>query len=372
MPYPPVELKGFEIGGPMGNEKKRFLAWYRSVYGLSSQLSFSLAYPIAADWKGNPAYKYWVKTGRPIGKTPVTTTGAAVGAAPAETVTPTKEEGETRVTTINGVLGLAKYDEKGKLIDFEPFPASVLPGAGAAAGWRPGELELQQAQLGLSKEEFNWRKQQAQLDIARSYEDWRRRLLSELTGPEDWITFLMVQQTPEKYPWTPPPETAFYAESIQQVETALAKLERQVREDPRELPEILPELQRIVSIEKELQSWKEAQTQAQAQVSAWPGQPTPESIMAGVKGTPPTPKWLPEFVPTLQAGKPITKENVPTPSGQQLTRLEPSKAKALGGFAEWTGRRPWQDILAHAEIMQPRTPAGAGGRRWSPVSQQRV
>jgi len=111
---------------------------------------------------------------------------------------------------------------------------------------------------------------------------------------------------------------------------------------------------------------------------------------------PPTPGWLPEFVPGTTAGEPIggrsgsgvvanpgwwqtnrpellregrTLPFVPTPSGQQLTKMTPSQAQWLSGAIDWFGGRPWKDILAEAEIMQPQTPRGAGQRQWRPSRQ---
>ena len=108
---------------------------------------------------------------------------------------------------------------------------------------------------------------------------------------------------------------------------------------------------------------------------------------------PPAPSWLPEFVPGTTAGEPIggwqfpygrrpweteeltptgtgTMPFVPTPSGQQLTRMKPSQVAWLQGAIGHYGGRSWGDILAEAEVMQPQTPRGAGQRRWRPPTQR--
>ncbi len=95
------------------------------------------------------------------------------------------------------------------------------------------------------------------------------------------------------------------------------------------------------------------------------------------------PGWLPEFVPGTEAGKPVgwgqAFQNgeiqaggmpfVPTPSGQQLTKLSPSQVRWLSGAINVYGGRSWEDILSEAESMQPVTPRGAGQRRWNPSRQ---
>tara|TARA_Y100000310_G_scaffold144390_1_gene143633 strand:+ start:6835 stop:8061 length:1227 start_codon:yes stop_codon:yes gene_type:complete len=237
----------------------------------------------------------------------------------------------------------------------------------AGQRWARGSAAdiLAQQQFGLQREEFEWQKQQAQQKIAQSYEDWRRRLLGELTGPEDWITRWQVEQTPEKYPWEPAPRTEF--PEIDLLETAIA----QKISSAGGRPEDLDELEHLISMERQLEGWKQEEIESQKIAAAWPEQPTIGQIAAGAKTkAPPAPAWFPEYAPGQVAGRAITKESIPTPSGQQLTRLPPSQAAGLGGYVEWAGGRPWQDILAHAEIMQPEMPRGAGQTRWRPVTQR--
>jgi len=75
------------------------------------------------------------------------------------------------------------------------------------------------------------------------------------------------------------------------------------------------------------------------------------------------------YVPGLEVGKEITKQRVPTPSGQQITAMSPSMAGRIGSYADWTkqmgGGRDWKDILAEASLMQPKTPFGRTS--WSPA-----
>ena len=72
--------------------------------------------------------------------------------------------------------------------------------------------------------------------------------------------------------------------------------------------------------------------------------------------TPPTPKWLPQFVPGLAAGQPIQQLPVITPSGQQWARTPWSQRRGLAGFADCTGGRPLLDIQNQMEMMQGATP----------------
>ncbi|KKN25864.1 hypothetical protein LCGC14_0880510 [marine sediment metagenome] len=78
---------------------------------------------------------------------------------------------------------------------------------------------------------------------------------------------------------------------------------------------------------------------------------------------PPTPGWLPQFAPWLTEGEPITRGEMPTPSGQLLGRTPPSELAGLRGFTRWGGAgRSFEDIMAQAQAMLPQAPFGGRGR----------
>lgn len=84
---------------------------------------------------------------------------------------------------------------------------------------------------------------------------------------------------------------------------------------------------------------------------------------------PVAPKTLAEFVPGLVAGQTITKEPVTTPSGQQWMATPWSQREQLRGYTEWSGGRPYQDILDQMRMMLPEAPTGAFRKRWSTTKQ---
>jgi len=87
--------------------------------------------------------------------------------------------------------------------------------------------------------------------------------------------------------------------------------------------------------------------------------------------TPPTPAWLPQFAPWLAEGQPISRGQMPTPSGQLWGRTTPSVKAGLKGFTKWKGAgRSLEDIYAHMLQMQPQAPRGAGYQRWLPQRQR--
>lgn len=86
--------------------------------------------------------------------------------------------------------------------------------------------------------------------------------------------------------------------------------------------------------------------------------------------TPPAPEWLPQFAPWETVGEPISKGEIPTPSGQQWARTPWSVLEGVKGYAGWGGERPWGDILSHMEMMLPGEPAGVRYKRWKPARQR--
>jgi len=109
-------------------------------------------------------------------------------------------------------------------------------------------------------------------------------------------------------------------------------------------------------------TWKDVEKESRD----WSPQPVPQPY-------PNAPGWLPQYVPGLQAGQMITKQEVPTPSGQQLTAMPSNQLEELGYYGKWagglTGKYPWEQLTESANLMQPRTPAGAGRASWTPSRQ---
>jgi len=103
--------------------------------------------------------------------------------------------------------------------------------------------------------------------------------------------------------------------------------------------------------------WKEVQDES----VGWTPQPKPNLL-------PDTPAGLSQYVPGLETGQMITKQNVPTPSGQQLTAMSPTQTEQLGYYTKWAGQN-WGDILNQAKLNQPYTPPGAGRFRTTPARQ---
>lgn len=100
------------------------------------------------------------------------------------------------------------------------------------------------------------------------------------------------------------------------------------------------------------------------------GASSPEDIAAEQrrKQPPPAPYWLPKFAPGQTEGRPISKENIPTPSGQQWLSTPWSERQGLAGYTEWAGFRPFRDILESMAMAQPNTPSA--GRGWRPAQQR--
>jgi len=173
-------------------------------------------------------------------------------------------------------------------------------------------------------------------------------LVNQLSGPANEVSRWFVQHKPNPYVV---PRAARLSRELQEKQEALASL-------PEGSPETSDLERRITQVTEDL---------ADAEASQ-------EAERAAYEAGPATPSWLPELVPGLKGTLGIRNPafgQMPTPSGQQLNRLLPSQGQFISGAIDWYGGKPWGDILAQADIMQPRTPSRSA-TRWRPPSQTRI
>jgi len=225
------------------------------------------------------------------------------------------------------------------------------------------------------------------------FETMREQLLGEFTAPRDWIQRWIVQNRDNPYTVRPDIRT-YTAQGTAAMESDSARQESQYwrgildryDENPQGignalgltnegiLANIADADARASSLTTQSQTYPASGSPGSAMsyynptgedMERWQAEATPVRKPA----TPPTPDWLHAFVPGLGAN--ISRQTVPTPSGQQLTGLPWSQAEGLAGYADWAGGRPWRDILDEAAMMQTRTPRGAGGTKWKPQTQRR-
>ncbi len=95
-----------------------------------------------------------------------------------------------------------------------------------------------------------------------------------------------------------------------------------------------------------------------------------ESKQKSRQKAPSAPQWLPQFVPSQFAGRPITPSAVRTPSAQQLSATPWSVREGLRGYTEYAGGRSYQDILDEISMMLPEQPSGVSGKSWRPSRQR--
>lgn len=69
------------------------------------------------------------------------------------------------------------------------------------------------------------------------------------------------------------------------------------------------------------------------------------------------------------AEEPLSKVDIPTPSGQQWSQMSPTLRAQLEGYAGYTGES-FEDIMGEMERMKTKTPVGAGRTRWTPARQR--
>ena len=236
-------------------------------------------------------------------------------------------------------------------------------------------------------------------EMAATYEEWRRRLLSELTGPRDWITRWQVANKPNPY-------ASALASDVKEAQRQVIEAKGEVDATAaggipaapgqvtdrtitrgagmpglaKWMPDLaqrgegavgagMPDLaQRGEEGDSEAVAAKARLEQAFARLE----QAQNELLKASSHfspALPPAPEYLPEFAPGQVTGKTITKERIPNPSLQQLARLPYSEREGLAGFAEFSGQS-FSDILDQMAMMAPKTPAGAGRFTFAPTTQR--
>ncbi len=221
------------------------------------------------------------------------------------------------------------------------------------------EFGLSQGEFQLRQQQQAWQQQRAGQASPEGFEEFRRRLLGELNQPEDWITRWMVANPRSEQHGARQQE--LMAEQIIGFEERLESLPPGDRGEQFETPEGL-EFAPSELEERILASLLDKQATLAEFQAASLGAP------AEPPRTPLAPAWLPQFAPSQVAGQPITRGAVRTPSLQQWARTPWSVRQGLSGFAEFAGGRPLQDILEHAQMMAPSTPAG--GSRWRAARQR--
>ena len=285
------------------------------------------------------------------------------------------------------VYGLQEYsdgtwhDEWGRVVARSPDEAKAYMDSRDAEP--PEEMsEYQRAMLGLNQQELDWQMSQGGVSqgtgtTQETYDTWKTKLLSELTGPRDWITRWQVMNMPrggerknvrteqQTLPemrkayesrqdwlgWEGKPEDWSHEDKVAKQEAGI-KAKLSVRERVKGEPLTMDEKTQAVS------DWYEGQLPAiREKKNRRPSAPT-------------APDWLPEFVPGLTAGQEISQLPIKTPSGQQWGMTPWSVREGLAGYADYAGQRPYRDILEHAAMMAPAQPKGAGTERWRPTRQR--
>ena len=247
------------------------------------------------------------------------------------------------------------------------------------------EMEFGREQLGLQRERFAWEREEAgESQRLREQLQWTQKM-AQLEGPADWIKRWQMANDPNFNPmmareqqqaamYTPQAQMAGLEQSLTSLWGQRSAILDKALADPFN-PEVQQQTQeQLQGINKQIAvEQKTSQNVGEALAADLAFYEQHGQSMYGAPNRPQllpdVPKWLPEFVPTLQAGEEITKEPIVTPSGQQWGRTPGAQREGLRGYAEWTGRRPYEDILQEMRSMLPRDPRGAGQQRFTPARQ---
>ncbi len=295
---------------------------------------------------------------------------------PKPTVTPPTPVGQTDLvmtgspnTYLNPKTGKwYSVDDRG-IMEISPEFAYQLINEYNKPSREPGdrELALEQSKREsmrlediLSPKLPSWQVPLSGIARANLYESARQSILSTLTSPADWITRWQVSNSANPYKNT---------QQISSQEELSNNLDR-VRTEKQYWGNLLenpnPEVSTVAKTGYEYALENEQKFQEQLDTMGGQGGGTPDEGNLP-SAYPSAPSWLSKFVPGQKEGQTITREFIPTPSGQLLNKSPWSVLEGMSGYAEFVGGRPWRDILESAAMMQPETPVGAGRPRWIPA-----
>jgi hypothetical protein len=247
--------------------------------------------------------------------------------------------------------------------------------------------------------------------MATQYDEWKNRLMGELRdSPRSWIQYQELKTKPN--PYTPTPMGQ--GEEIQNTEQQLKLVEQQkqtvLKEAQKEVDnareswsavadrvtdayDIIPPdaviqaksrydnaVNQLNAVQESLSGRLASQTAQWEANKSVPGTEaywaTPRPIGEGgnmsvgsgdvpkPKGIP-TPAWMASYLskPTEY----LTKQELPTLSGQSLTNITPTNLEQLKGFTDWTGQNT-SDWLQQTQLQLPQNLNL--GNRWRPARQR--
>lgn len=345
--------------------------WQSRMWGMSDYP----AYVRYAQNGGKMSYNAWRAAGRPTSDTELTpraisalksagyyneSTGnieAPAGLRPTETAAGTEPaEGEEEPPKNPWGYTAAEWESGARdWVEFQLAQTNAMNDA-AQRAWERNFLAEQQrlaAQFGM--------KDDVRAQQAEEFELWRNRMLSNLTGPANTVARWFVQHKTNPYVQKPSEKLE---EDIKQAKMSLEQSWQDFYSTPGRTEETGYGSEVSKMDESQLKEGASAIKEAEARYK----------MMVESENEPlrmPTPDWLPQYAPGvgdyLTLDKPL---NVQTPSGQQLSKLSPSRADYIAGAIDFLGGRPWADALAETQSMLTRNPSL--GRRNAPARQFRV
>jgi len=198
--------------------------------------------------------------------------------------------------------------------------------------------------------------------LRRGFELGRIEALEGLDSPRAWIKRWEIENMPNPYePLEPQGEPGMFAQEFAEehgipVQEAARLGGGFVAGGGGMLKEgELAQLQAMDLGTRQALEWVGAET-----IGGSPDAPRPTSLDA--------PAWLINFVPGLTAGQPITKQALPTPSGQLWMKTPESQRQMYAGYADWAGGTPFEDLMSRAAMMAPKPTTLPS--RWTPSRQR--
>ena len=402
---------------PNGDERQAFRDWVRRTKGWWRLIVLASAYP-PTNYDDRRLYDEWIYLGKPG---PEVEEEEPVPEPGSEVPPPEEEEEEEMVPgtqlTYSQVRDLAArtgMTEQDVIRALMGFPAAEVPEL-------EGMTEAQRAQASWQRQQAAWQQEQAGREFGAE-QDWRQSQLAQQReqglwqrGQAEWERGLTEQQLAQERQETMAQLRAQPSSWIQAWEfenmptpaTAVMGRERlweELTPEERGARMMLGEMGKAgysgfagASTRKMIEegyadprAYERAKATAEAVEQPYPPGPYPVTMPgtekeawrlhfasqppgpgpAAVRPTgPQAPEWLPEFVPGLEAGQPITKQRTTLASGQQWGRTPWSQREMLGGFLEWASPKGIPTLRDYEELVRQQLPKPTPKARVRPARQ---
>ncbi len=225
----------------------------------------------------------------------------------------------------------------------------------------------------LRERQFSWQQTTDAAQLAQQRAETLAQLKSQ---PQSWIEAYLYERAGQPSPGTPAQDALVRSrannwitrDQAKQAEEELYTKYPQLQGSLNSVrawwpnitdPEVLRDAQQVFMAQQKAQETQAAVEQAQNLYSS-EGSAERQALQGWRRAQlPPTPEWMPSYVPGLEAGEPITKERARVASGQLWGQTPWSQRQMLGGYLQWASPYGPPTLTDYEQMVESMLPQKA-------------